>query len=85
MVHIQIKLGIKKLIIEGDSQIILNALRKRKTPNWVLNSKLEEVFKLLDLLEQTKIQHIFREGNKKADLLANKGADREDILIHQNF
>ena len=37
------KLKIKKLIIEGDSQIILNALRNRSTPNWMINSKSESV------------------------------------------
>lgn len=61
--RLSIKLGIKRIIIEGDSQIVLNALRKRNTPNWVLNSKLEEVLKLFDLLEETIIKHIFKEGN----------------------
>lgn len=36
---LSIKLKINRIIIEGDSQIILNTLRKRKTPNWVLNLK----------------------------------------------
>ena len=36
-----LNLGIKKFVIEGDSEIILNTSRKKKTPNWVLSSKLE--------------------------------------------
>jgi ribonuclease HI len=72
---------IPKLIIEGDSQIILNALRKRVTPNWKINSKLEEVVKKLDLLEEVIIQHIFREGNTEADKLANEGADGNNFLL----
>ena len=70
-----ISLGLSKVIIEGDSQIILNAVRKRVTPNWVLNSKLKEVLMHIDQIEEIQICHIFREGNQKADWLANKGVD----------
>ena len=68
-------LKLTKVIIEGDSQIILNAIRKRSTPNWVLNTMLEEVLALLDKLAEYRICHIFREGNQKADKLANLGVD----------
>ena len=68
-------LKLSKVIIEGDSQIILNAIRKRSTPNWVLNSLLEEVLALLDKMAEYRICHIYREGNQKADYLANLGAD----------
>ena len=50
-IQICLNLSISKLITKGDSQIVLNAIRKRETPNWVLNSKLEEVLNLLDLFE----------------------------------
>ena len=69
------QLGLSKLIIKGDSQIILNVIRNRATPNWVLNSKLEEVITLIDRFEEIMIFHIYREGNQKVDTLANKGVD----------
>lgn len=78
------KMGITKVIIEGDSQIVLNALRNRSTTNWVLHSKLEEILLLLDKFEAFQINHIFREGNQKADKLANLGADGLDILKSTN-
>ena len=46
-----LNLGISKLIIEEDSQIVFNAIRKKETPNWVLNSKVEKIPNLLDLFE----------------------------------
>ena len=76
-----IKLGVSKIIIEGDSQIVLNAIRKKSTPNWVINSKLECIVNLLDKFEDTRIEHIFREGNVVADKLANMGADGQNILL----
>lgn len=78
---LSLKHGIQKLIIEGDSQIILNALRKLSTPNWCINSKLEMVFPLLYLFEEIRFQHIYREGNKEVGLLANIGVNRIDSTI----
>ena len=73
-----------KVIIEGDSQIILNAIRKCSTPNWTLRSRLDEVLTLLDGFEDNLIQHIYREGNRKVDHLANKGANGEFIHLVKN-
>lgn len=75
------RINIRKLIIEGDSQIILNALRKRTTPNWRINSSLEEAIKKIDNIEEVIIQHIYREGNTEADKLANEGADGKEIFL----
>ena len=79
-INLSIKFKIKKLMIEGDSQIIINALRKRETPNWVLNSKLEDIVNSLSAFEEVIFLHIFREGNKEADKLANLGTDGINTL-----
>ena len=73
-----IEVGVSKVIIEGDSQIILNTIRKHSTPNWILNSRLGEVLDLLDSFEDSQIQHIYHEDNYKADHLANKGVDGDN-------
>lgn len=81
-----LEVGITKVVIEGDSQIILNAIRKRSTPNWVINSRLDSILKLLDHFEDYQICHIYREGNLKADRLANQGADGINIhFIRDSF
>ena len=80
-IQLCISLGVSKVVIEGDSQIVLNALRIRDTPNWTLNAKLKDVLIHLDKLEEYQICHIFREGNRIADKLANLGADGESSLV----
>ena len=83
--QICVDLGITNIIIEGNSQVVLNAIKKCSMPNGVLNSKLEEVLNIMALFLDIQIWHIFREGNKKADQLANKGVDGEDFLIFNNI
>lgn len=56
--QICLNLGIYKLMIERDSQIVLNVIKERETPNWVLNYKLEEALNLLDHFKETQILHI---------------------------
>ena len=49
-------------------------------PNWVLNSRLEEILNYLDQLKGYQLNHIFREDNSKVDKLANKGADGFNLI-----
>ena len=55
-INLSIKLKINKLMIEGDSQIIINALRKGVTPKWVLNNKLENIIKSLSVFEEIRFR-----------------------------
>lgn len=73
------QLGLTKVEIEGDSQIIINAIRTRKTPNQNLNSKLGDIIDILDTIPQFEIKHIYREGNTDADKLANQGASGDIV------
>ena len=79
--HLSFEITIKKLVIEGDSQVILNEIGKKGTPNWQFNSKLEYALELMDKLEAVQILHIYKEGNKRADALENTVADSGNILI----
>ena len=74
-------LGIKNLVTQGDTQIILNELSKMETPNWILKSKLEYVLAIVDDFEKVTIKHIYREGNKEVGGLANKRANGKNIYI----
>ena len=80
-----LQLNHTKVCIKGDSQIIINAIRKQTTPNQVLNSQLGVVLSLIDKLDEYRISHIYREGNQLADHLANLGVDGNlSLSINEN-
>ncbi|GLJ43799.1 hypothetical protein SUGI_0911820 [Cryptomeria japonica] len=62
-----------KVVIEGDSQIILNGVTKKSFTNWRLNEWIPRIDQLIKKLEDYQVKHIYHEGNCVADLLANQG------------
>ncbi|XP_059076357.1 uncharacterized protein LOC131875735 [Cryptomeria japonica] len=69
--------GYDKVIIEGDSQIIINGISKSSFQNWKLGKWIPYINKLLGSINSFELKHTFREGNKVADLLANVGIDKD--------
>lgn len=69
-----------KINIEGDSAIIINALRKGNMPNWKLNVVLTNILNDIQSFEEVIFNHVYREGNSRADQLANKGADGNSLI-----
>lgn len=75
--------GLFPLIIEGDSQIIINMAFKilhgtpssRMRNNWRLTKRLELIDALLSSHRVITLKHIYREGNKMVDLIASIGVD----------
>ncbi|XP_057865263.2 uncharacterized protein LOC131072959 [Cryptomeria japonica] len=67
--------GVDKLVVEGDSAIVINAMRKGSILNWRLDALLNKALNLGKAFKKIIFNHIFREGNFKADELANMGAD----------
>lgn len=80
-INLGILLNIKKIVIEGDSAIIINALRKGSMPDWRLNASLAKFLTNIKTFDRVIFNHIYREGNRRADSLANMGADGK-TLIH---
>ncbi|XP_057855148.2 uncharacterized protein LOC131064864 [Cryptomeria japonica] len=74
------KLEVKFLDIKGDSAIIVNALRKGSMPNWKLNTFLSKAIDLCKGFDRFIVNHIYREGNKRVDELANLEADGIKLL-----
>ncbi|GLJ06340.1 hypothetical protein SUGI_0036730 [Cryptomeria japonica] len=62
-----------KVVIEGDSQIILNGINKKIFTNWRLNTWILRIDQLIQKLDDYLIKHIYHEGNHATDFLANQG------------
>lgn len=72
-----IKLGIKKVIIFGDSAIIIRLMVQRQSsPNALLQQINSRNQILHDMMEEARYYHILRGLNKDADKHANKACDR---------
>ncbi|XP_059065181.1 uncharacterized protein LOC131857107 [Cryptomeria japonica] len=66
---------VEKLVVEGDSTIAINAMRKGSILNWMLDILLSRDLNLGKAFKKIIFNHIFQEGNSRADELANMGAD----------
>ena len=78
------------IIIEGDSQILINIAKKLlwgTTPekvahSWRLEARIKQLSRWLMQHRAVSFNHIKREGNKVADLLANLGTEGHSIPTH---
>ena len=64
------RMGLSQVEVETDSMVLLKMVKNRKCTKWNLKKPWSELMALLHLL--IKIEHIYREGNQIADLLANE-------------
>ena len=73
------------LVVEGDSQIIINNARKLQaasltsqvSKNWRWESRLSILRQILAGEEALLLTHVKREGNRVADAMANTGVESE--------
>jgi ribonuclease HI len=80
----------QKVIVEGDSQIIIQLITKilhgdhplRISPSWRLSGLLEDFGALIHPSLTIVPSHVKRDANKVADCLANEGVDTKSELIH---
>nr|ABG66296.1 retrotransposon protein, putative, Ty3-gypsy subclass [Oryza sativa Japonica Group] len=76
--RIAISLGIRRLIVRGDSQLVVNQVMKE----WSclddnMTAYRQEVRKLEDKFDGLELTHVLRHNNEAADRLANFGSKRE--------
>ncbi|KAF5469111.1 hypothetical protein F2P56_013207 [Juglans regia] len=71
-----LQLGIKRIILEGDSKIVISAINNREE-NWsAMGMLIEDVKIKLNSYEEWSASHVRREGNQAAHKLAR------DALLH---
>ncbi|QOV90851.1 ribonuclease HI family protein [Humisphaera borealis] len=72
------KLGAKKIIVRGDSELIIKQMRgEYRVKNPDLKQLYDEAQHLLAHFDKSKIEHNYREDNTLADKLANLAMDRK--------
>ena len=57
--------------MKGDSEIIMNGIKKGKMEAWHLDQSIRKIKELLLDFEDFKVSHYYRKVNKVADWLAN--------------
>ena len=72
------ELGAKKIVVKGDSELIVRQMRgEYRVKNPDLKILYEEAQQLYREFEEATIGHNYREDNSLADKLANKAMDRK--------
>lgn len=72
-VQAAVQAGFKNIHIEGDSKVIIQALRGESHIPWVIHNIIVDVRKYLNVCRQVLISHIYQEGNRAADWMAHQG------------
>lgn len=65
----------KRLIIEGDSKLIIEAAKGVLGVSCMINNVIKDIWSMIVWLEEFQIQHIYREGNALADSLVAIGLE----------
>ncbi|PNX95782.1 ribonuclease H [Trifolium pratense] len=71
-------LGLERLEVQVDSEVLVKVTKKDGTGctmSWNIMKKIRDL--LLELDCEVRIKHIFREGNRCADALANMGCNQD--------
>jgi ribonuclease HI len=77
--------GIRRLIIIGDSRMLIRAIaHSTKTQNAQLNNLLARICLLLQRFDSYQVFHVLRELNSEADEEANRGAKLEQGCMCAN-
>jgi len=65
--------GYHHIEIEGDNQVVLNAIQGRITPPWQISTLIADIKNLAAGCEEISFKHVYREANMAADWVAKYG------------
>jgi ribonuclease HI len=66
---------VMKLELRTDSQVLAQSLKERKNGSVLGCALMKKIIKLLDGPWELQINHVYREANRCADILANMGSE----------
>ncbi|XP_059068467.1 uncharacterized protein LOC131858982 [Cryptomeria japonica] len=62
--------GFNNILVEGESKIAINVIKRKNTLNWRLQGIQESIIASLDRIENYEAKHIYKEANSEADVLS---------------
>ena len=78
-------MGINNIVVEFDAKVVIDLVCASNTPNIYYTPLLNDCRTLLTRFQGMRIRHVYREGNKCADMLARKGCClNDDFVILEN-
>ena len=82
--RLAVSLGIKRLLVYGDSLLVVQQVNKEWDINKdTMDAYVEEIRKLENKFSGLEIHHVDRDNNVGADVLSKLGSTRQ--LFHQEF
>jgi hypothetical protein len=77
-----ISLGIKRLLVYGDSLLVVQQVNKEWDCNKeMMDAYVQEVSKLKNKFSGLEVHHVLREHNVGADILSKLGSTRAQVLV----
>jgi len=65
--------GYRKILVEGDNQIVIKAIQNQIHTPWRIASLMQDIRNMIISCECISFTHIYREGNMAADWMAKYG------------
>ncbi|XP_015161328.1 uncharacterized protein [Solanum tuberosum] len=65
-----LELGHRKVLLEVDSQLLVDWILHKVNPHWSINTHIEKLQALIEQTDEFKCKHTFREANFVADSLS---------------
>ena len=65
--------GFRRLEVEGDNRIVIEAVQRKIQAPWQIAPILEDIWNMVAGCEDVLFRHIYREGNMAADWMAKYG------------
>lgn len=73
---------IGKLIVEGDSQVLINAILRKTTIPWCILNGVEDIGNIAKWFDNIVFNSVFRETNKVVNLVANFGHVSDRVWVN---
>jgi ribonuclease HI len=78
--HLAVSLGIKRLLVYGDSLLVVQQVNKEWDVNKdTMDAYVVEIRKLENKFSEVEIHHVIHDNNVGADVLSKLGSDRANV------